>query len=198
MKTPLFIFLLLAFSFSGASSFAQITMEEFYDDPGELLVHTKVYEFDSLPGTEISKRIKNWAGANFVDAREVIVNETENQMVFVYSMNKFFVKIFGMRNYLPWYIRLVVQIKDNKMRCLFYDDGNVFRPGSYSGGINVPSTPARHHRFKDYMRKGVSAKNQTEAFLEVKEHLISTGESISESVKKDSGLWSGKNIAGDW
>jgi hypothetical protein len=192
------LFLLLAFLLSVTSSFAQITMEEFYDDPGELLVHTKVYEFDSLPREEISKRLKNWAGANFVNSREVIVSETEDQMVLVYSMNKFFVKVLGMRSYLPWYIRLVVQIKDDKMRCLFYDDGNVFRPGSYNNGYTIPSTPARRNRFKDYMRNGVSPKNQTDAYVEVREYIILTGESISESVKKDSGIGEDKSPGNDW
>lgn len=181
---------------SSSSVFSQITVNEFYDDPENLLLFSSVYEVDSTPRSEFSKRIKNWTGTNFVNSREVIVSETEDQMVLVYSMNKFFVKVLGMRNYLPWYIRLVVQIKDNKIRCLFYDDGNVFRPGSYYNGISVPSVPARQNRFHDYMKKGVSPKNQVDAFIEVREYIINTGQEIFEAVKRSS-TSDPKNLSND-
>jgi hypothetical protein len=182
--------------FLSNSLFSQIKLEEFYDAPKDLIIYSKVYELDSLSQEEIFNRLKNWESTTFVDSREVVVSENKDQVVLVYSTNKFFIKVLGMRNYLPWYIRLVIQIKPGKIRCLFYDDGNVFRPGSYSGGISVPSTPARRNRLKDYMRNGVSLKNQSDAYIEFRKHIILTGESLSNSIKNNKSV--SNSLNNDW
>jgi hypothetical protein len=191
------LILLLTLLFTSLTLKSQISINEFYDDENSLLVYGHVYEFDSIPAEEISKRLQNWAGTNFVNPREVIVSETSDQMVFVYVTKSFYNKVLGMRNTISWYIRLVVQIKDGKVRCLFYDDGNVYIPGSYGGGIYVPATPARRWRFHNYMKNGESPKRQTEGFISLRNSLITTGESISTGIQTGS-FGDHTEPKGDW
>jgi hypothetical protein len=57
-----------------------------------------------------------------------------------------------------WYVRLVAQFKDGKVRIQMYDDGNVFKPGEYSQYGNVPATPARSLYISNYKIKPESFK----------------------------------------
>ena len=38
-----------------------------------------------------------------------------------------------------WYYRLIIQMKDDRVKISIYDDGNAFWAGSYSRYANVPS-----------------------------------------------------------
>ena len=54
---------------------------------------------------------------------------------------------------MSWYVRMVVQFKDGKIRAQFYDDGNTFVAGTYSQYGSVPATQARTVYIKSYNKK---------------------------------------------
>jgi len=114
-----------------------------YEDAKNMLFISKVIEIPGKTQKELQTQFKNWASTSFVNLREVMVSETDNQIVLNYitKTNTYF-KILGAKNIytMDWYVRLVAQFKDGKIRIQFYDDGNVYKPSQYSG---YPSTPAR-------------------------------------------------------
>jgi hypothetical protein len=119
-----------------------------YEDAASKLFISKVIEVPNKTQKELATQFKNWASTSFVNLREIIVSETDNQIVLNYitRTNSYF-KTLGMKNPVEysWYVRLVAQFKDGKIRVQFYDDGNVFRPGEYLtyARTTTPSTPAR-------------------------------------------------------
>jgi hypothetical protein len=62
---------------------------------------------------------KNWGGTNFVNLKEVIVSETEDQIVLNYITNDLYVKSLGTIVTAEWYVRLVAEFKEGKMRVSF-------------------------------------------------------------------------------
>jgi len=155
-KTLLMITLMMSLCFN---SFSQFHIDSFYVNKTEFLMYSVVQEFDSLSQDQLNIKIKNWAGTNFTNMKEVLVSETKEQLVFNYITESFYIKTLGMATYKNWYIRMVVQIKDNKIKISIYDDGNCFWPGSYSGGVSVPSVSARTYKFQDYFgKKGTCMK----------------------------------------
>jgi hypothetical protein len=117
-----------------------------FEDATTGLYVSKVIEVPSKSQKELQTQFKNWASTSFVNLREVMVSETDNQIVLNYiTKTPNYVKTLGMKVPMDydWYVRLVAQFKDGKIRVQFYDDGNVFKPGEYSRYGNVPATPAR-------------------------------------------------------
>lgn len=147
-----------------------------------------MHEFENISQDKINNCVKNWAGRNFVNMREVLVSETKDQMVFNYITNSFFIKILGMPNSYKWYIRLVVQTKENKVRLLFYDDGNAFWAGTYTRIGNsfssTPSIPARRYRFKDYFKKdGTCRKTHEAGIISLRSHCVNSSKDIIDNVE---------------
>jgi hypothetical protein len=92
----------------------------------------------------------------------------------------------GTTTTLTWYIRMVVQTKDNKIRILFYDDGNAFWPGSYSGGVAVPSIAARTYKFTNYFKEeGVCRKRFSPGIENVRNSVLKTSENIIKNIKSN-------------
>ena len=95
--------------------FAQncITVDSVYQNVTEKLILEKVFTIDSTSKPELIKNTKNWGGQTFANLKEVLVSETEDQLVFNYIESNYY------------YIRLIVKFKDGKVKVSFYDDGNV-------------------------------------------------------------------------
>jgi hypothetical protein len=188
----LFLFTLTAFSFS---AIGQMHVDTFYQNKSEYLIYSIIEEFDSLPQDVLNTKIKNWGGTHFVNLSEVLVGETKEQLVFNYITETFNMKILGMKTTRSWYIRMVVQTKDNKMKVSLYDDGNCFWPGSYNGGVSVPAVSARQYKFNDYFgKKGTCLKMYNEGFESTKESCKNTLLDLisnikSNSVKKEDDGW---------
>ena len=70
----------------------------------------------------LKNKIKNWVGLRFRSGEQVLVNETENQLIvnFVSMDLKGNTGISAV--VLPWHIRLVIEIKANKVRVSAFDD----------------------------------------------------------------------------
>jgi hypothetical protein len=133
------LFILIAFIFTN-SVFGQSEivpeMKKFEDVDSQLYL-SKVIEVPNQSQSQLVNRFKNWASLNFVSLKDVIVSETENQIVLVYITEpNFWFKSLGMKSVygIKFYVRLVVQFKDGKSKFSFYDDGNVL-------SISGPSTP---------------------------------------------------------
>jgi hypothetical protein len=106
----------------------KLFIDNFYLDKTQRIISMKTYQFDTLKKAEIIKRIKNWTSINLINMKESLVGETDEQMVFTYISNSFYSKSLGIRFLEPWNIRLVIQIKDTRIRCTFFDDGNAVSP----------------------------------------------------------------------
>lgn len=82
---------------------------------------------DSVPGldkNELITRLKNWASTSIVSARKSSESETENQLVYVVTINVSCKAGFMKINFNePHFVRIVAQFKASKYRVLFYDDG---------------------------------------------------------------------------
>lgn len=106
-----------------------------YEDLSKSLFISKVVELPNKTQKEIYYMFKNWASTSFVNLKEVTVSETDNQMVLNYiTETSDYLKTLGMKTpyAMSFYVRLVGQFKDGKMRILAYEDGNSFKPGEYS------------------------------------------------------------------
>ena len=117
-----------------------------FEDVTNGLYVSKTIEIPNKTTKDIQTQFKNWASTSFVNLKEVMVSETDNQIVLNYiTKTSNYIKTMGIKSYMSysWYIRLVAQFKDGKIRVQFYDDGNAFKPGEYSRYGSLPSTPAR-------------------------------------------------------
>ena len=85
-----------------------------------------------------------------------MVSETEDQLVFNYVTDALYVKVLGSKNVISWYVRLVVQAKDGKMKISFFDDGNVRIPANQY----APATAARAWTFSEYFKAETTEDNK--------------------------------------
>ena len=160
------------------------TVDSLYQDPAELLLYSEVALFDSVSKADLIKEVKNWAGVRFVNLKEIIVSETEDQLVLNYIS-----KDFTYRNgvtALDWYIRLVIQFKDGKVKCAFYDDGNVY----FYNAAAARATQDREIKLTDFFNKSGDAwKAYKDPMINLRASLIETFGSFKKSVattlKKD-------------
>lgn len=81
----------------------------------EGLIFEKIFEYKNLKPTDLIKIIKNWGGETYRSFKDVLVNETDNQLVIRYNNNSY--------SYRGNYIRLIIDIKENKIRVRIYDEG---------------------------------------------------------------------------
>lgn len=191
MKNLLFFL----FTLLSLTSFSQYHVDSLYENKSELLINEVVLEVDSTSTSDLVKKVKNWAGINFVNMEEVLVSETNDQLVFNY-ITDFVIGNGLLAQSKNWYIRMVIQFKDGKVRIRQYDDGNAFWPGSYSGGVSVPATSARKYRLTDYFKKdGTSTKMYSNGLKGIKSNCLSTIESIDKSLTNPI---QGTSTSDDW
>lgn len=102
-------------------------VDSFYESKSEYLIHSRKVVFDdSIGKAQIIQRIKNWSGTKFVNPSEVLVNETQDQLVYRY------IQSFSFNSFsYNWYVRLIISIKDDRIRLQFYDDGDAPARNTY-------------------------------------------------------------------
>jgi hypothetical protein len=140
------VLLFLTMSFVSYSQEETIPQLKPYEDLASKLYSSKVIEIAGKTQKELQNNFKNWASTSFNNLREVMVSETDNQIVLVYiTKEPALVKTIMMTVTIDrsWYVRLVAEFKEGKMRVSIYDDGNVFQPGEYSQYGSVPAVQAR-------------------------------------------------------
>ena len=162
MKQFFAILLLVSISVAGRSQETDTIPDLLpYEDATSRLFISKVVEVKDKSQKDLATQFKNWASTRFVNLREVMVSETENQIVLNYITDaSSYIKTLGIKIPMSysWYIRMVAQFKDGKVRAQFYDDGNTFKPGEYSRYGNVPATQARTMFVSSYTEKPENIK----------------------------------------
>ena len=163
MKNLMIVAFLLV-SFASISQDEAIPQLKPYEDLEAKLYTSKVIEVSGKSQKELQNTFKNWAGTTFVNLREVMVSETDNQIVLVYIEKvpiTMKVLLSNFNDVWSLYIRLVAEFKDGKMRVSIYDDGNAFRPGSYSQYGSVPATQARTFYISSFQTPPKTSKELT-------------------------------------
>lgn len=164
----------------------KLPLDSLFENKDENLVISKVLEFEGLKKDELKTKVKNWGSTKFINLKEVLISETDDQIVLNYLDKSFFIKVMGNTIPYTWYVRLVIQFKDGKIKCSYYEEGNGFVP-SENG---VPSMESRKIQFKQYFKEddGVmySTKITKLGLVSFKENIISNLNSLKESIlKKD-------------
>ena len=181
-------FLLLTIISNSQSSLLvnnKLSIDSLYENKDENLILSKVIEFEGLKKDELKTKVKNWGSTKFTNLKEILVSETDDQIVLNYIDKSFFIKYMGNIPY-SWYVRLVIQFKDGKIKCSYYDDGNELVP--ISQGIR--SLKRREINFKFYFKEDnnemYSIKMTTLGLVSFKESIISNLNSLKEGIlKKD-------------
>jgi hypothetical protein len=180
-------FLLLTIISNSQSSLLvndKLNIDSLYSNKDELIIHSGVLEFEGLTREQLKTKIKNWGGTKFVSLKEVLVSETDDQIVLNYIDKNMFMKTLGIKMDYHWYIRLVIQIKDGKIRCQYFDDGNTYQPG---GNGNIPMR-SRSHYLRDYFKENdgikTSQKIFTSGMVSLKEIIFSNLNSLKEGILK--------------
>lgn len=159
----------------------KLTIDSMYSNKNELILYSGIHKFDSISQSELKTRVKNWASLTFVNLKEVMVSETEDQIVLNYITNSYFVKSLSKVS-VNWYIRLLIQFKDGKIRCTYYDDGNVrMLPTQYSTGYSD-----RVFHLKDYFKERdgiyICEKKSIQGMINLHNSIIAEFNSIKESI----------------
>ncbi|WP_396175555.1 hypothetical protein [Flavobacterium sp.] len=200
MKYLITIFCFLIFTTSAnsqeksksANSVDIFYLDSLYSNKDELIIFSEIHKFDNLNVSEIKNKIKNWASLKFVNLREVLISETDDQIVLNYITSSLYVKSLGVKTPIQFYIRLQIQIKDGRVKYTYFDDGNVrMLPSQYSSGVQ-----ARSFYLKDYFsekngsyvsRKGY-AQGMADLVASIKENFYSVIVN-NEAVKKLNDNW---------
>ena len=162
MKNLILSFILLTVSYA---SFSQDAIPDLkaYEDADNKLFISKVVELEGKTAKDISQSFKNWASTSFVNLKEVMVSETDNQIVLVYIVTVPLIRkilLSNMRDDLGYYVRLVSEFKDGKVRISLYDDGNTYEaPKSTQYGL-VGGNRARSYYMIDRMKVVVKPENE--------------------------------------
>lgn len=145
MKNIVLSFFLTFVSFVSFSQEQTVPQLKPYEDLESKLYSSKVIEIAGKTQKELQNNFKNWAATTFNNLKEVMVSETDNQIVLVYVIREPAIVKAMMTVTIDrsWHVRLVAEFKDGKMRASIYDDGNVYQPGEYSQYGSVPAVPAR-------------------------------------------------------
>jgi hypothetical protein len=154
----------------------KLYIDSFYDNKDLRLITNGIVYFDSVGKKEIMNKAKNWASTAFVNLREVLVGETEDQIVINFISNSFFTKSFTGNYPSPRYIKLVLKFKDNKLKYEYYDDGNTSQ-----GGV-TPRIIFLVDWFKEKKGKVFARDSAIEGLLALKEQIDNNVQSLILSV----------------
>lgn len=181
-KLFLLVTLFIPFLYINAQQIDNI--DSLYQDKASYLIKNEVISVDSANSQELQKRVKEWASVAFVNLKEVLVGETENQLTFVYLTESFYLttKLFGkeQKTSYPWYIRLVVQTKDDKVRMSFFDDGNASMTGQIF--VSARSYKLASYIFPEGKNREKYQKNYSPGLYSIRESVLSMLRSCKSSV----------------
>ena len=95
MKKLIFILTFIFISVLGISQSSFLVndllpIDSLFENKDENLIVSKVMEFGGLKREELKTKVKNWGSTKFVNLKEVLISETDDQMVFNYIDNSFF------------------------------------------------------------------------------------------------------------
>jgi hypothetical protein len=168
----------------------KLPLDSLYENKDEYLIISKVLEFEGLKKDELKTKVKNWGAIKFVNLKEVLVSETDDQIVLNYIESSFFITMGKKRFKSDFYIRLVIQFKDGKIRCQYIEDGTNDKIAFWIPPYDVRPTERGTYHLKQFFEEenGImySKKMITLGLLSFKENIISNLNSLKESIlKKD-------------
>ena len=167
--------LFFPFLFLSVSSMAQncLTRDSIFQNFDEKLIYSEVVLIDSVSQAELIRRAKNWGGTAFVNLKEVLVAETDNQLVFNYITSNSGGMITSKE-----YIR-------------FYDDGNVFTPSTQYSASVAARTYYYTNTYKEpettLCEKGMS-KAAYQIHKSFRKGVISTMEELKSALQKSAAV----------
>jgi hypothetical protein len=175
MKQILVVAIALIASLSSmAQDLRPLPIDSFYQKKEDLLIYSKVIDFNGKSKTEIINGFKNWGSTNFVNLKEITVSESEDQIVLNYITKQMYVKFLGSTSTCEWYVRLIAEFKEGKMRVSFIDDGNTFWPGNQY----APATRARIYNLSMYFKDGEPLKKAHGGLINFKDVIVNVANSI--------------------
>ena len=68
----------------------KLHIDSLYENKEENLIISRVLEFEGLKKDELKTKVKNWGSTKFVNLKEVLVSETDDQIVLNYIESSFF------------------------------------------------------------------------------------------------------------
>lgn len=139
-----------------------VFLNQIYQDASTYLVSQRVLEFDSVSANELMIRFENWAGQNFRNYDKVRTSKTESQITLNYITSSF-------NSSLDFYLNMVIEFKDNKIRVQIFDDANVYKPGSYSGTTYIAGIASRTYHIKSYFSDGMIVYKTKPGMLNIHE-----------------------------
>lgn len=162
-----------------------------YKDKSTYLIYTEVATFEGINQAALLRKAKNWASTAFVDLKEVLVSETDDQLVLNYISKAYFVKTLGMKSTVNWYLKSVIQVKDGKMKISFYDDGNVMMPPIQYAS----ATRARIYKLSNYFKTesvnnseiSISRKMNTSGLIAIHDDIVKTSSELKKSILQSGG-----------
>ena len=89
-----------------------IERKRIYKDE-EGLIDEKIYQYNNKSIEDLKILIKNWGGVNFRSFKDVLVNETNNQLV---------IRCISSSIINNSYIKMIIDLKENKVRIRIYDE----------------------------------------------------------------------------
>ena len=178
MKKYIFLFVLVGVSFmSFGADRDTLRIDDIYLDVESYLMHEVILEFDSVSASDLMIRFENWGGQNFRNYEVVRTSKSETQITLSYIVST------GLSN---WYLMLVAEFKDGKVRLRFYDGGNAFIAGP-------PSAAAGTYHLDGYFKDGFiiykpvpsgfnGKEKMASAAIAVKKSALNTAQSINENL----------------
>lgn len=151
----------LLFSFITLSVVGQVHINDFYKNKDTYLIQSLEVETNKTQ-KEVIQSVKNWAGENFVNMNEVLVSETENQLVFRYVNNSY---------YRSWYLKMIVKIENQKVKISVYDGGNV---GYYDSMLKRYVSPSTYFFIHGFNKENISRKLNTKGLLDTHSNINNT------------------------
>lgn len=198
------LFVFIAMNVFGQSKAERDTvyLDQIYKDASTYLVSQRVLEFDSVSAQELMKRFENWGGQNFRNYENVRTSKTESQITLNYITSSF-------NPDLDFYINMVVEFKDNKIRVQIFDDANVFKPGSYAGTTYIAGIASRTYHVASYFKEGMIdyklkpsmmnyAEKQAKGALSYKASIESGLDELYQFIKSNSATNSAKKTDDGW
>jgi hypothetical protein len=163
MKKFIISSLLMVITFSSYSQKSVVEGVKEYKDIKEKMYISSVVEVEGKMKKDLMNAFKNWGGTTFNNLKEVMVSETDDQIVLVYITSiPRTTKVLLTTNtaILKQYVRMIGEFKDGKVRLSFYDDGNVAVLPSYYGNVLIPGSPARSYYMADLYNNLIKYENE--------------------------------------
>lgn len=185
LKVMMMTLMMCLVSVSAWGQEPKMTLDDFYQDKSNYLIYSVVDTFDTIQRDVLITRIKNWAGLKFVNVNKVLVGETQSQLVFNYIDNTYYEKSLMGKVYRDWYYRLIIQMKDDRVKISIYDDGNAFWAGHYSQYGSVPSVSSRTYYFatRTFKKNEEYRGSDPTPLLNVKQKCIDDVNSIIKAIQ---------------